>query len=167
MQHKQEEAPGAQALPLPCPGDSWDTPSRAVATGLWLSQAEEPRCVPGDKQQPLSHCWPSHALEAFPSGSEESCRAQPGEITAAPSFQGLFSCSAAGGSALVLVGGSFRVFGFPCLPQAKQCVLCASCPPVLVPVASQPPKVMQTPPSSTERSEAASPQPFPQVFPSG
>lgn len=38
-----------------------------MATGLWLSQTEKPGCVPGDKQQPLSHCWPSHALEVFPS----------------------------------------------------------------------------------------------------
>lgn len=45
------------------PGNTW---SRAVATGLWLSQTEKPGCVLGDKQQPLSHCWPSHALEVFP-----------------------------------------------------------------------------------------------------
>lgn len=47
-----------------------NTKSRAVAVGLWLSQAEKPRCVPGVQQQPLSHCWPSHALEAFPLVSE-------------------------------------------------------------------------------------------------
>lgn len=38
------------------------------------------------------------------------------------------------------------MFGFCSLLQPKQCVLCASCHPVLLPAASEPPKLLQTPP---------------------
>lgn len=58
------------------------------------------------------------------SAGRAELQAQPGEISAAPSFQGLFSCPACGSSAPVLVGGPFQVFGFSSLLQPKQCVLC-------------------------------------------
>lgn len=64
---RQAEAPGAQPSHSHARGIPGNTQSSAVTTGLWLSQAEKAGCVPGDKQQPLSHCWPSHALEVFPS----------------------------------------------------------------------------------------------------
>lgn len=38
------------------------------------------------------------------------------------------------------------MFGFCSLLQPKQCVLCATCHPVLLPAASEPPKLLQTPP---------------------
>lgn len=78
--------------------------------GLWPwgsgFQAEKPGCVPGDKQQPLSHSAGHPTLWKHFPRCQQSCRAQLGEITAAPSFQGLFSCPACGSSAQVLVGGS-------------------------------------------------------------
>lgn len=77
---RQAEAPGAQPSHSHARGIPGNTQSSAVTTGLWLSQAEKAGCVPGDKQQPLSHCWPSHALEVFPLAvGEQSCRAQLGK----------------------------------------------------------------------------------------
>lgn len=137
---RQAEAPGAQPQPLPCPGDSWEHPK----LWLWLSQAEKPGCVPGDKQQPLSHCWPSHALEVFPLLLEGRA-AGPSWGNHSSSFlpRAVFLpclwqfCPGAGGEILLS--------GFCSLLQPKQCVLCATCHPVVVPAASEHPKLMQTP----------------------
>lgn len=120
-----------------------NTGSGALATGLWLSQAEKSGCVPGDEQQPVSHRWPSHALGAFPSVSE-SRAAAGGNHSSSFLPRAVFLpclwqfCPGAG-------GGTLPSVGFSSLTQPKQCVLCASCHPLVVPVASEPPQLMQTP----------------------
>lgn len=53
--------------------------SEAVATELWLSQAEKLGCVPGDKQQPLSHSAGHPTLWKHFPWCQHSCRAQLGK----------------------------------------------------------------------------------------
>lgn len=99
-----------------------NTRSGAVATGLWLSQAEKSGCVPGDEQQPLSHSGHPTLWKHFPRCQRAELQAQLGEITAAPSFQGLFSCPACGSSAPVLVGNPSECLVFPaCSSQSSVC----------------------------------------------
>lgn len=97
------------------------TRSGAVAVGLWLSSRETRLCPGGQAAASVPLCWPSHAWEAFPR-CQQSCRAQLGEITAAPSFQGLFSCPACGSSAQVLLGDpSECLVSAVCSSQSSVC----------------------------------------------
>lgn len=164
---RQAESPGAQPQPLPCPGDSWEHREQGCGHGALALTSREIRMCPGGQAAA------SVALLAIPRFGSVSpwfrraeLQAQAGEIPAAPSFQRLFSCPACGSSALVLVGGPFRVFGFSSLLQPKQCVLC-QLPSCGVTGSVRSSQTDANPPSSTERSKAASRQPFPQVFPSG
>lgn len=63
--------------------------SGAAATGLpAVSQAEKPGQVLGEKQQPLPHFWPSHALEAFPSALARTRVSESGAAGAEPAAGG-------------------------------------------------------------------------------
>lgn len=107
-----------------------------MATELWLSQAEKSGCVPGDKQQPLSHCWPSHALEAFPSVlGEQSCRPSQGKS------QQLLPSKDCFPALLVAVlpqcwWGDLSEWFFQSAPAKAVCAVPAASHPVVLPVAS-------------------------------
>lgn len=121
--------------------------SRAVATELWLSQAEKSGCVPGDKQQPLSHCWPSHALEAFPSVmGEQSCRPSQGKSQQLLPSKGCFPALLVAVLPQCWWGDLSKCLVFPvCSSQSSVC--CASCQPSCGVTGSiRSPKLMQTPP---------------------
>lgn len=142
---RQAEVPGAQPQLLPCPGDSWEHQEQGCGHGALALTSRETQMCPGGQ---AAASVPLPAIPRFGSFSlgvrEQSCRAQPVN-TAAPSFlpRSVFLlclwqfCPGAG-------VGIFP--SFSSLLQPKQCVLCASCHPVVVPVASELPKVMEPPP---------------------
>lgn len=123
---RQAEAPGAQPQPLPCPGDSWEHREQGCGHGALALTSRGIRMCPGGQAAASVALLAGHPTlwKRFPRCRRAELQAQAGEIPAAPSFQGLFSCPACGSSAPVLVGGPFRVFGFSSLLQPKQCVLC-------------------------------------------
>lgn len=166
-QHKAGRSSWRTATAASMPGGFLGTPG----AGLWPrgsgSHKQRNPDVSRGTSSSLCHTAGHPTLwKRFPRCRRAELQAQAGEIPAAPSFQGLFSCPACGGSALVMVGGPFRVFGFSSLLQPKQCVLC-QLPSCGVTGSVRSSQTDANPPSSTERSEAASRQPFPQVFPSG
>lgn len=57
----------AQAIP----GNTRSRAPGAMVMGLWLSSRETRLCPGGQAAASVPLCWPSHALEAFPSVSAE------------------------------------------------------------------------------------------------
>lgn len=107
MQHKAGRGSWGTAQPLPCPGDSWEHPKLGCDHGALPLTSRESRMCPRGQ---IAASVPLLAIPRFGSVSPRCWGAElqgpAGEITAAPSFQGLFSCPACGNSAQVLVGRS-------------------------------------------------------------
>lgn len=160
---RQAEAPGAQPQPLPCPRDSWEHQEQGCGHGALALTSRAIWMCPGGQ---AAASVPLLAIPRFGSVSrgvgEQSCRSSRGKSQQLLPSKGCFPALL-----VALLPRCWWGDRSECLVFPKQCVLCASCHPVVLPVASEPPKLMQTCPSSTERSGAASRQPFPQVFPSG
>lgn len=139
--------------------------SRAVATELWLSQAEKSGCVPGDKQQPLSHCWPSYALEAFPSVlGEQSCRPSQGKSQQLLPSKGCFPALLVAVLPQCWWGDLSECLVFPvCSSQSSVC--CASCQPSCGVTGSiRSPKLMQTLPPPAQRAQRGARLPLTSLF---
>lgn len=124
-QHKAGRSSWGTATAASMPGGFLGTPG----AGLWprgsgSHKQRNPDVSRGTSSSLCRTAGHPTLWKRFPRCRRAELQAQVGEIPAAPSFQGLFSCPACGSSAPVLVGGPFRVFGFSSLLQPKQCVLC-------------------------------------------
>lgn len=158
---RQAEAPGAQPRPLPCPGDSWELQEQGCGHGALALKQRNPAVSRGMSSSLCPTLLAIPRFGSFPSVSAELQGPAGGDLSSSFLPRAVFLpclwqfCPGAAGGIPLSVW---------CLQSAPAKAVCALCQ---LPAASEPPKLLQTPPSSTERSEAASHQPFPQVFPSG
>lgn len=142
MQHKAGRGSWGTATASPMPGGFLGTPG----AGLWPwgsgSLAEKPGCVPGDEQQPLSHCAGHPTLWKLSLGVSRAAGLSWGRSQQLLPPKGCFPalpclwqfCPGAAGGIPLSVW---------CLQSAPAKAVCALCQ---LPAASEPPKLLQTPP---------------------
>lgn len=142
---RQAEASGAQPQLLPCPGDSWEHQEQGCGHGALALKQRNPDVSRGTSSSLCPTAGHPMLWKLFPWCGRAELQGPASDHSRSFLPRSVFLpclwpfCPGAG-------GGMLPMFGFSSLLQPKQRVLRASCHPLVVPVAPEPPKLMQSPP---------------------